>query len=518
MGAASSIADEMAASKRARLRRREMCRAAVCTEERQFTAAYHDGAREDRLQNAGRWLGSRISPDSALESDLSTLRARSNELVKSGTIGGAIDCLVDHAIGKGFTPQAKIAQQPGISQEAADGWNTQIEAVYQRWSPRCDLTGRKSLWELSRLAYRQWKTQGETFTILWAKRRPGQPIPLVLEVVDCDRVETPPDKAGDPLCRMGIQYAADGEILGYWVRKTHPFDTRQIDLSYDFIESERMLHVFEAWFPGQSRGYPWLTRAISRLRDADDLDEAGIVAAQIEACNAAFVKTTDPLNKAKGAGSGTVNGRRQQEMVPGTITYLDSASEEILFNNPTKSNIVGTLHEWNYRRIAAGVNWPYEFLMKDWRGITFAGGRIVMHGAKISCQCDQQMMTVAWFVDIWNRMVDESVMFGAVDVNVSAYNNRPWAYQAHRWTPPKWGYVITPVEEENAKVIRVRNNFSTLEQEIAEDGEDLEAVMTQRAKEVGLERSHDIVPPEVIQLEANAGANAPQHREVAHAA
>lgn len=514
----SSIADDLTAAKHGRLRRREMRHTSSARSDQSFSAVYHDGAREDRLQSSGRWLGSRISPDSALEADLATLRGRSNELVKSSTIGGMIDCLVDHAVGKGFTPQAKISTQPGISEEAADGWNVQIEAVYRRWSTKCDLTGRLSLWQLSRLAYRQYKTQGEAFTIMSAKIRRGQPIPLVLEVVDSDRVETPPGKVGDVLCRMGIQYAEDGEILGYWVRNTHPYDTKRIDMSFDFIPSARMLHVFEAWFAGQSRGYPWLTRTISRLRDADDLDEAGIVAAQIEACNTAFVRTSDPLSKAKGAGSATVNGRRIEEMIPGRINYLDKDTEEVLFNTPTKSNIVGTLHEWNYRRIAAGVNWPYEFLMKDWRGVSFAGGRIVMHGAKISCQCDQQLMTVAWFVDIWNRMVDEAVMFGAVDVNVSAYDRRPWVYQSHKWTPPKFGYVITPVEEENAKVIRLRNNLSTLEQEVAEDGEDVEDVLTQRAKERQLERDLNIVPPEVIQLEANAGSQSPQNRELAHAA
>jgi lambda family phage portal protein len=486
-----------------------------------FQAAYHDGARNDRLQGPQRWMGSRISPDGALEADLDTLRQRSNELVKSSTIGGAIDGLVDHAIGKGFTPQAKIAEQPGISKEAADGFNTQLEAVYQRWSPQCDLTARKSLWELSRLAYRVWKSQGEAFTIMWAKRRKGQPIPLVLEVIDCDRVETPSHKISDPYCRLGVQYAADGEILGYWVRRTHPYDPKTLDFNYDFIESDRMLHVFESWFPGQSRGYPWLTRAISRLRDADDLDEAGIVAAQVEACNAAFVKTSDPAPKANAAGTSyDSSNRRLQEMIPGAINYLDSSCEEVLFSEPTKSNIVGTLYEWNYRRIASGVNWPYEFLMRDWRGMSFAGGRLILNGAKITCQCDQQLMTLAWFVDIWNRMVDEAVMFDVVDFNKSRYAARPWVYQAHKWTPPKWSYAITPGEEVRANKEAVRENFKTLEEVIAEDGGDLEERLEQRRREVEMQNVDKTVPPDIQQMIAQAvaaGRNA-QQAETANAA
>lgn len=479
----------------------------------------------DRLHGSQRWLSSRLSPDSQLESDLESERMHAVELYRDTTFGGAIDSWVDHVIGKGFTFQAKIKKQAGISKDAAEMWNSELEAVYARWSRSCDITGQESLWQLSRLAARSYKYAGEAFTVMWAKRRPGQPIPLVLEVVDVERVCTPPKKSGDPFCRMGIQYAPDGsgEIIGYWLRTTNPYDTKQVAYDWDFIPAAQMLHVYEKWFPGQSRGYPWMKRASGRIRDGEDLDEAGIIAAQVEACNAAFVKTKSPLKKAQGMGVATSSGLRLEDILPGKIQYLDSDSEEVLFNNPTKSNIVGTLHEWNHRRIAAGINWPYELLMRDWRGISFAGGRLILHGAKISCGCEQQLFTVAWFTCIWDEMVKQAVLFSetsGVTINVSKFQQRPWVYQAHQCTAPMWSYAITPGEEIEADIKAVANNMKTLEQVAGERSGNLEDVLAQRKIERDMERELDIEPPDRVAAIAQQGQqpDSPQGKEMKSAA
>lgn len=462
----------------------------------------------DRLHGPQRWLGSRLSADSELERDLESLRTHTKELYRDTTAGGAIDSRVDHVVGKGFTVQAKIVAGKGLSQEAADGFNDELEEVYRRWSPACDITGRDSLWQLSRLVERSIAYAGESFTVMWARNRPGRAIPLVLEVVDVERVCTPPEKAGDPYCRMGIQYSKDGEILGYWLRTTNPFDLIQVAYKWDFIPADRMLHVYEKWFPGQSRGYPWMVRSLDRWRDGEDLDEAGIIAAQVEACNAAFVKTRQPLKKAQAMGTTSSSGKRLEDMSPGKINYLDSDAEEVLFNTPTKSNIVGTLHEWNHRRIAAGMNWPYEFLMKDWRGVSFAGGRLVLNGAKITCQCEQQLLVVAWFACIWNEMVREAVLFSntsGVTINLSRYQQRPWIYQAHQWSAPAWTYAITPGEEIDADIKAVEHNFKTLEQVAGERGGNMEDVLDQRQKERKLEEQKGVEPTDRIAAKAQQG-------------
>lgn len=464
-----------------------------------------------RLDGPQRWLGSRLSPDSELEAELETFRLRSEELYLRTTAGGAIDTKVDHTVGKGFMYRPKIVAGPGISEEAAKGFNAQLLQVMKIWSKNCDLTGRKSLWALSRIAQRSFEYSGESFTIMTARRRPGRPIPLVLEVVNSDRVSTPPAKEGDPYCRLGIQYHEEsGEITGYWVRTTHPFDTKQLEFKWDFIPSNRMLHVYEELVPGQSRGYPWMRRALSRLRDAEDLDEAGIIAAQVEACQAAFVKSqTPPHIAAQRAATGTLsNGLRLEDMRPGKINYLDS-TEDVQFMLPTKSNIVGTLHEWTHRRIAAGMDWAYEFLMKDWRGVSFAGGRLVLNGVKIKCGVDQMRLDECWFTPISDQVAYEAVLFQAVEISLSAYSQRPWVYQASRWTPPAWRYPLNPREEIEANALAVETNQRTLDEVLADNGDELDETLDQRERERRMEEKRDIVPADRIAAQAQMGqANA----------
>lgn len=470
---------------------------------------YHDKA--GRVDGPQRWMGSRLSPDSELEMDLETVRMRSAELYRTTTAGGAIDTKCDHVIGKGFTYRPKIVEQPGIAANVAKGWNTQILGCHNRWARCCDITGRKSLWELCRLQQKSVDYAGESFTIMWAKRRKGQPIPLVLEVIDCERVSTPPVKSGDPFCRMGIQYAPDGsgEILGYWVQTTHPGDTKQVSFKWEFIESERMLHVFEEWFPGQSRGYPWMRRTLSRWRDTEDLDEAAIIAAQLEACSAAFITTTRPTIKASKAAVKTVNGIRMEDVRPGKIQYLDP-TESVVFKEPTKSNIVGTLHEWNHRRIAAGIDWPFEFLMKDWRGVSFAGGRLILSGAKIKCEVAQQLVDVAWLAPIADEATMQMVLFRCVDIPLADFQQRPWVYQRHIWTPPAWKYAITPVEDIQANVMAVENNQRTQASVVADNGDDLDEIYDEREYEREQERLRDIEPPDRIAAVAQQGQSGGQ--------
>lgn len=503
--------------------KRKVMRQILTASERRISASTSDRDDDDgdRLHGSQRWGMSRLSADSELEQTFEAQRAQSAELYRDTTAGGAVDSRVDHVVGKGFTVQAKIKAQAGISEDAAKGWNDALEGVYKRWSPKCDLTGRQSLWELSRLVERSVCYAGEAFTIMWAKRRKGQPIPLVLDVIDAERVCTPPNKSGDPLCRMGVEHNAGGEITGYWVRTTHPFDNRTSEYKWDLIPADQMLHVFEKWFPGQSRGYAWMKRSLDRWRDGEDLDEAGIVAAQIEACHAAFIKTRSPNPAAQKAATVTVNGVSQQTIKPGGIHYVQNGEEQIMFSQPTKSNIVGTLHEWNHRRIAAGMNWAYEFLMKDWRGISFAGGRLVLNGVKITCQCEQQLLIVAWFVDIWNEVVREAVLFGAVEVNVSAYQQRPWIYEAHQWSAPAWSYSITPGEEVEADIKAVEHNFKTLEQVAGERQGDMEDILEQRQREVQLEKRMGVQPSDRIAAQAQQGQTAdkanddsPQKKEI----
>lgn len=463
-------------------------------ERRAARNASTDGAESTQIRD-GKWLGSRLSTDSVLELDLETLRRKSRELYRTDSIGGAVDSRTNLVVSYGFTPQARIKERSGWATQAqADKWNEELEEIFDRTQRSIGKNGKQSLWQLLRLVERCNAVDGESITIMSDRGSADRPIPLILEVVDADRLETPPGMLGNPRVRMGIEYDAGGRIVAYHIRNTHPCDTLTVDQTYTRYPADRVLHVFEPWFAGQSRGFPWMTRAINRLRDAKDLDEAAILAAQVEACYAAFVASPGgAYQSAAGATSETIANRRYEDIHPGTIRYLDFG-ETVTFGQPTKAGGYDPFQTWNYRRAAAGMNFPYEMVAKKWDGLSFAAGRLSLTDAKLFVKAQAKMLREAWLGPVWNRIVEESVIVGACSIPPSLYARAPWWFQRHEFNDPAWPYALTPGEEIDAAVKAVDNNLRTKASVIAEYGGNLEDVFAERIVERKQERDGDIEP------------------------
>lgn len=473
----------------------------------------YEGAAHDTTRGKS-WIGSKLSPDSALEEDLESLRTRSRELYRNDSYGGAVDTTVNHVVGVGFTPQCKIPEKI-VGTEAAGVFREELESIYERWSPRCDISGRVSLWQQTRLAQRHIQFDGEALAVLSDDPSESRPIPLTVEVIDPERLETPPGMIGNKLVRLGIEKDAAGRVVAYWIRRAHPGDTLDISMEYDRVPASRVLHVFERWFAGQSRGLPWLSRALNRIKDCKDLDEAEIIACQVQACFAAFIrKPGNAVTNAAAAASGTSGNNRYQEVRPGAMHYLGTG-EEVDFANPQRGNSFRDVQEINYRRIAAALNIPYEILIKNWSGVSFAGGRLVLAEFRLDTKSRQKLLVEQFLCPIWQRVVDEAVLTGQSSIEPRNWMARPWVYHKHAWTPPAWPYAITPGEEIKANIEAVNNNQRTLASVVAETGEDLEEVIEQRAREMQLQRDADILPPAVLTAESQA-AIAPQDMEVAN--
>ena len=477
------------------IRRMAMRRAHDERQGRRPRYAANDGAESTNTRGSS-WLASRLSVDSGLELDLETLKRNSRELYRTDSIGGAVDTRKNLVVSYGFTPQAKIAERKrlGVTAKQAEEWNEELEEVYERLAPRISKCGKRSLWQLCRLVEGCHGYDGESLTILSDRGDVDKPVPLTLEVVDTDRLCTPDGMVGNPRVRLGVEYDATGKIVAYHILDAHPGDTIDVKRTWTRYPADRVLHVFEPWFAGQSRAFPWLTRAINRAKDAKDLDEAAIIAAQVEACYAAFVTSgVSGYDAAEAAATSTVNGRRIEDIRPGTVRYLDRG-ESVHFGTPTRSAGYGPIQEWNYRRAAAGMNFPYEMLAKNWAGLSFAGGRLSLTDAKLFVKAQQKLLREAWLAAIWNRMVEESVIVGAVSIPPRLYSRAPWWFQKHEWGDPAWPYALTPGEEIDAAVTSIDNNLRSKASVVAEFGGNWEEVAEARRKERAMERDFEIEP------------------------
>jgi len=434
-------------------------------------AALESGSRSyKQTSHASSWMISKLGSETAEQVTLEALRKESRDLTSEDFLGGVISSRVEHVVGKGF------AVQPQTDQVDT---NSKIKEIILEAEQTIGVTRRDSLWTICREVQRSVDVDGEAF-IVKSDINDGSLLPIALEVIDPARVKTPP---GD-MKRVinGVKYNSKGSIVGFYVQKTGD------EVSFTLVPADRMYHVFSKKNPNQNRGIPLVTPAIGKARDARDLSDASLVAAQVEACFAGFIQSkSSAASKAIGATDYTDNNNRYQNLEPGSLTYLNS-DESVSFSSPTKSNTVGTLIEYTNRQIAASICWPYEFVVSDWRGTSFAGGRIVLHAAKLSVESAQKLIIEQFLTPLYKAIVHESQVMGLI-----AYDNTHISCKC-TWVGPKWDYSLNPSEDVKARVLELDNNLTTLEAVHSASQQNWMDIASQRQIERQSERDMDIKP------------------------
>jgi len=419
---------------------------------RMFRNATHEGAGTDRASGAN-WLTSNLSPDSIWDDDAETTRERCDELYRDNPMAkGFVEGRVMNIIGTGLHCQSRIRDDDdaGIDLGRARDLRRQLERLWRQWQRRADTSGRKSLNRLQRLAERTYSRKGEVLIVFSDKPQPGKPVPLAVEIIGPERLETPPDKAGDPKIRFGIERDGDGDPIYYYIRNTHPGDTEECDETYERVPAERVRHYYEELEPGQSRGFPLMHSAMNPLKRLGKLDEAVNVKKHVEACLALFIATTGNPDSIASASATTTNsdGNYVEELEPGAIIRGRAGDGEPKVIDPSSggANDYEVLVNHTKHNIASGLGYPYELLTRSYAKTSYAGGRLSLIDGRVSFRSGQQDHQEVWLFDLWDRFVAECVLAGLVEITALEYAHHPDLFGACAWTPSGWPWV-DPLKE-----------------------------------------------------------------------
>jgi lambda family phage portal protein len=364
----------------------------------------------------------------------------------------AVAVITANVVGTGIKPSIQDSRTRGLK-------NT--KQAWKAWADTtaCDWEGRKTFAGIQRLVMRSVAESGECF--VRQRRVSGGPVPLKLQVLEADFLDTNKDGISTPnggYIMLGIEFDAQGQRVAYWMFDHHPGENRLYrSLTSQRIPADEILHIFHEERPGQIRGVPFGVSAALRLSDFDEYEDAQLMRQKVAACFAAFVTDTkDPL-----PGEANPNGGYPMERVePGMIEYLPPG-KQVTFGSPPPTEGYDDYSRRTLQGIAAGYGVTYEALTGDLSNVNFSSGRMgwIEMGRQIAEW--QELMLIPQLCDsVWQWFVTAGSIAGVASNTATA-----------SWTPPA-RMMIDPVKETKGLSDQVRNGFISWQEAVRQMGYD----------------------------------------------
>lgn len=468
------------------------------------------------------WQVLPTSADAELLPELGTLVARSRDLARNnGIAAGGIQSILDNVVGTGLrlsaTPDYRAL---GRDKAWADEWSEVVEAKWRAWAEttNCDAARTLNFAGLTMQVFRGGLLNGEGLALpLWLPSR-DRTYATCLQVVEADRLSNPLGQQDTATLRGGIELDRYGAPLAYHVRNSHPGDLLSWtpDLyqwtrvpAFTYWGRRQAIHIHDRERTGQNRGKPLLSAVLPQFKMLDTYSGAELKAAIVNAMIAAFVKSSMPAEAiaglfgspdkyldARAGHSVRLQGGAVLPLFPGDeVQPFAPARPATAFDAFTKSVL---------RHIAAGLNIPYELLLKDFSQTNYSSARAALLEAWRFFNGRRQWLATYWASPVYELWLEEAVNLGEVEAP-DFYQNR-YAYSRCRWIGAGKGWV-DPVKEAQAAELRMKIGVSTLEDECAEQGKDWREVAEQRASEAKFLRQHGLPLPweQAAQIGHNGG-------------
>ncbi|SFL93032.1 phage portal protein [Nitrosomonas communis] len=453
-------------------------------------APIYDGVGSGRRSLA--WMPVNLGAVSALAYAQDDLRAKSRDLVRRNAWAAAgVEAFVANAIGTGIKPQSMVKDQ---------AIRETIHALWWDWVEEADAAGLTDFYGLQSLSVRAMLEGGEAF-IRIRLRRPEDDlsVPLQLQVLEPEHVPITYNTVasnGNSI-RCGIEFDSLGRRVAYWMYRSHPDDALLAPMSGAGgslipvrIPATEVIHLFRPLRPGQIRGEPWLARALIKLHELDQYDDAELVRKKTAAMFAGFITRLSPEDNLMGEGMTDANGVALAGLEPGTLQILEPG-EDIKFSQP--ADVGSSYSEFmrqQFRAVAAAMGITYEMLTGDLTQVNYSSIRAGLLEFRRRCEAIQHSVIVHQLCrPVFRVWMEQAVLAGALIL--PSYATRRRAYQSVKWIPQGWQWV-DPLKETEAMKSAIRSGLMSRSEAISANGYDAEdvdreiAADNERADSLGL--------------------------------
>ena len=453
----------------------------------------HEAAGRGRRSLA--WMPGNPGAVAAMLATSAELRGKSRDLVRRNAWAQAgIEAFVANAVGTGIKPQ---------SLSGDERFKAEVQALWRDWVEEADAAGQTDFYGLQSLACRAMLEGGECLIRLRSRRlEDGLSVPLQLQLLEPEHlpISLNADLPSGNVVRLGIEFDNMGRRVAYHLYRSHPEDGRLAPMSGQGgidtvrIDAKEIIHLFRVLRPGQVRGEPWLSRALVKLNELDQYDDAELVRKKTAAMFAGFVTRQNPEDNLMGEGTADSQGISLAGLEPGTLQILEPG-EDIKFSDP--ADVGGSYSEFlrtQFRAVAAAIGITYEQLTGDLSGVNYSSIRAGMLEFRRRCEMVQHGVLVHQMCrPVWAAWMKQAVLASALTAPgfVRGGPDRRRQYLAVKWIPQGWQWV-DPEKEFKAMLLAIRAGLISRSEAISAFGYDAEdvdreiAADNQRADDLGL--------------------------------
>jgi lambda family phage portal protein len=504
---------------------------------------YSETGASHRKGSLAAWNPIRSSPQSDIDVNLSTLRARSAELYMGTPVAtGAIRTSRTNVIGSGLrvSPRPKYGLL-GISSAEAATWAKRTQEEFDLWasSKLCDIYRKNNFYDMQDMAYIDYLVDGDAFAVLrYQPPRPNMPYLLRLQLIEGTRVCNPgvqaligavvpwtvvvqnPDN-GNRIVN-GVEIDSDGGVVAYHICNRYPYDPTNLSQNPDWARVEafggvtglpNILQISHDERPEQYRGVPYLAPVIEVIKQVSRYSNAELTAAIIKAFFTLFF--TESMPHADGvepveAVVQQLNGIPRQpldpnsmELGPGTMNTLPMGYDVKTVDSQRSLSTFEPFTRELIKQIGAAIGQPYEVLIKSFNS-SYTASRAALLQAWSEFKMRREWFARDFCQPTYEAWMAEAVFLGRIDA--PGFFDDPLLHKAWcntEWYGPVMG-VLDPVKEAQAASARVLYGFSTREKESMEMtgtswDENVERLAIEKAK---LEQEDLPVYPSVQQGES----------------
>lgn len=359
--------------------------------------------------------------------------------------------------------------------------NRRLEQEFSNWARTVRLAEKLRTLRMARVA------DGEAFAILTNNPTlPGQ-VKLDLKLVEADQVTSPNLKTIRDNEVDGIKLDEFGNPLEYHVVKEHPGSLfGGLNLKFDRVPANDMIHYFRTDRPGQARGIPDITPALPLFAHLRRYTLAVITAAEIAALPGGILYTDAPAN----GEAEEVEPLDSFELERGMLMTMPGGWKMNQLQAQFPTTTYGEFKREILGEIGRCLLVPVNVLTGDSSRHNYASGRLDHQTYFKSIRVEQSHLETvvmdrilaAWFHEA--KHIENLI---PTNMGIEELRLRSWMWDGTSH--------VDPLKEANAQSVRLASFTTTLADEYARMGLDWETQLRQRAKEQALMQElglHDV--------------------------